>query len=141
ALPEIQEIKQDNFMERLKVSLIEAGDKVYKTNGLLIEQLRKYLDDKTYLENKRIADIIKEIEGQAIRIKDNPPMEKAFLELEDRPLLDFVLERPLFSPPQNPVITDQLIEEGEANIDMANLYEQQYINSEELQANIREMLR
>lgn len=141
ALPEIQRIKQENFIERLKVNLIEAGDKVYKTNGLLIEQLRKYLDDKTYLENKRIAEIIKEIESTAIRIKDNPPAEKAFLELEDKPLLDFFMVRPLFSPPKNPVITDQLIEEGEADIDMANLYEQQYINPEELRAKIREMLR
>jgi hypothetical protein len=141
ALPEIQGIKQENFIERLKVNLIEAGDKVYKSNSLLIEQLRKYLDDKTYLENKRIGDIIKEIEKSAIRIKDHPPGEKAFLKLEDKPQLDFFMERPLFSPPTNPVITKQVIEEGEANVDMTQLYEQLYINPEELKSKIRDMLK
>lgn len=141
ALPEIQSIKQGNFIERLKVNLIGAGDKVYKTNSLLIEQLRKYLDDKTYLENKRIVDIIKEIESNAIRQKDHPPAERYFLELEDKPQLDFFMERPLFSPPKNPVITDHIIEEGKSDVDMTNLYEQLYVNPAELKMKIREMLK
>lgn len=139
-LPEIQGIRQENFIERLKVNLIEAGDKIYQTNSLLVEQLRKYLDDKTYLENKRIADIIKEIESNAIRVKDHPPVEKAFCELEDKPQLDFFLERPLFSPPKNPVIANNTIEEGKALVDMSHLYEQQYIDPEELKLKIRKML-
>jgi hypothetical protein len=128
ALPEIQGIRQENFIERLKVNLIEAGDKIYQTNSLLIEQLKKYLDDKTYLENKRIADIIKKIEINAIRVKDHPPVEKAFCELEDKPQLAFFMERPLFSPPKNPVIANNTIEEGKAHVDMSDLYEQQYID-------------
>jgi hypothetical protein len=140
-MPEIQGIKQERFMERLKVNLIEAGDKVYKTNSLLIEQLRKFLDDKAYLENKRIMDLIREIEGAAIRLKDHPPKEKNFLEIETKASLDFIMERPLFTPPKNPVINEQPVEEGSAEVDMATLYEQLYINPEELKANIREILR
>lgn len=140
-MPEIQGVKQESFMERLKVNLIEAGDKVYKTNSLLIEQLRKFLDDKAYLENKRIMDLIREIEADAIQLKDHPPADKNFMALETKAALDFIMERPLFSPPKNPVISEQLIEEGQADLDMATLYEQLYINPEELKANIREILK
>ncbi len=141
-LPEIQNIKHDDFIERIEVNLIDAGDKVNKTNHQLIEQLRRYLDDKTYLENKRIIEIIREIKSFAIQIKDNPLKNKDFLLLDDRPLIELIMERPPFSVPKNPEIKNIELEEGDADsIDMGVLYKQLYIDQEELKIKIRELLK
>lgn len=141
-LPEVREIQKDkdNLLERLKISLVEAGEKVYKTNASIIEQLRKYLDNRMYLENKRITEIIAQIEKTAVRVKDSPPTERNFLEIDDKPSLEFIMERPLYSPPQNPEINTDDIREGDAQIDTASLYQQLYINPRELEDHIRELL-
>jgi len=141
-LPEVREIQKDkdNLLERLKISLVEAGEKVYKTNASIIEQLRKYLDNRMYLENKRITEIIAEIEKTAVQVKDSPPTKRNFLEIDDKPSLEFIMERPLYSPPQNPEINTDNIREGDAQIDTAALYQQLYINPRELEDHIRELL-
>lgn len=141
-LPEIQNIKHDDFIERIEVNLIDAGDKVNKTNHQLIEQLRRYLDNKTYLENKRIVEIIREIKSFAIQIKDNPPKNKDFLLLDDSPRIELIMERPPFKVPNNPEIKNKELEEGHADsIDIDMLYRQLYINQEELKIKIRELLK
>jgi hypothetical protein len=84
-LPEVQEVKKDDFLDRIKINLIEAGDRVNKTNHQLIEQLRKFLDSKAYLENKRMGEVIREVQALALRVKDNPPRHADFLLLDDRP--------------------------------------------------------
>ncbi len=113
-----------------------------KTNHQLIEQLRRYLDNKTYLENKRIVEIIREIKSFAIQIKDNPPKNKDFLLLDDRPLIELIMERHLFTVPKNPEIKNKELEEGYADsIDMDVLYKQLYIDQEELKIKIRELLK
>ncbi len=141
-LPEIQNIKHDDFIERIEVNLIDAGDKVNKTNHQLIEQLRRYLDNKTYLENKRIVEIIREIKSFALQIKDNPPKNKDFLLLDDRPLIELIMERHLFNVPKNPEIKNIELEEGNADsVDMDVLYKQLYIDQEELKIKIRELLK
>lgn len=141
AMPELRDIRQDDFIERIKVNLVEGGDKVNKTTHQLIGQLRKYLDDKAFLENKRIIEIVAEIKALALSVKQNPPKEKGFLMIDDRPSIDFVMDRSLFNPPRNPVIKDTEFEEGIAENDTEALYRQLYIDPEELRERVREMLK
>ena len=139
-LPEVQEVKKGELLERLKVNLVEAGEKVYNSNGALIEQLRKFLDGKLYLENKRILEIINGIEKQAILIKEYIPKVNDFLTIEGDPDMDFVMERPFFKPPEIVEMTPAEIEQGEANADTTALYQQLHINPETLKTNIRILL-
>lgn len=139
--PEVQEVKKENVLERLKVNLIDAGDKVHRTNHQIIEQLRRFLNSKVYLENKRIMDLIYSIESTAIHMKDNPPVEKDFITIDDKARFELVMDRPIFNPPKMPDIMDYAIEDGEADISTQALYEQLFINTEELRENIRRVLR
>ena len=61
ALEEVKSCQPDELLPKMKYHLLEAGEKVQRTNSRLVEQLRRYLDDQVWLENKRIMDIIKEI--------------------------------------------------------------------------------
>ncbi|MDH4164233.1 MAG: DUF3375 domain-containing protein [Nitrospirota bacterium] len=142
ALPEISDMDHDEFLDRLKVGLIESGDKVNKTTHRLVEQLRKYLDDKAYLENKRIIEIINEIKALAVQVKDRPPANRDFFAIDDKPLVELVMERPLWDVPKNPELNDADFSIGIADgIDTELLYKQLHIDLEELRARIRELLK
>ena len=62
-LEEIRTLSPDPFLAEIKFSLLDAGEKVYKTSNLLVEQLRKYLDDQAYLEDRRIMELVRGIES------------------------------------------------------------------------------
>ncbi len=142
SLPEIQELNDDEFINRLKVGLIESGDKVNKTNHRLIAQLRKYLDDKVALENKRIIEIIREIKSLALQVRNEPPKPRDFFAMDGKPSVDLIMERPLWDVPKNPEITDTDFIDGRGDaIDAGILYKQIFIDQEELKGRIKELLK
>ncbi len=140
ALPEIAELESDDYLPGIKYHLMEAGEKVKRTGAGLVEQLRKFLDDQAWLENKRIMMIIRDIKKHAIEIKNVLPDEKSFTYVDDlRPGIELPMARTLFMPPRRPVI-DAEPEEGSADFDGSALYEQHYVDEMQLQVNIRRAL-
>jgi len=140
-LPEIQEIKKDDTLEGLKIHLIEAGDKVNNTNHILIEQLRKYLNDRIFLENKRIIEIIREIKSIAVQIKNNPPSNKDIITIPGSPQIEMIMERPLWDVSVSPELRKKDIEEGLAElVNTRQLYSQFDIDPELLRTRINELL-
>jgi hypothetical protein len=139
-IPAVESVQGMNVLERLKVDLVEAGDKVNKTTHGLIEQLRKYLDSRVRLENRRIVEIIKDIKKAAVDLKDNPPLRKDFFTIENRPEIEMIMERPEFVPPRIAFISDSMPGEGLAEVDLELLYTQHYIDLEEIQNNIKSMI-
>ena len=140
-LPEIQDIKRDDTLDGLKNHLIEAGYRVNNTNHILIEQLRKYLDDRIYLENKRIIEIIREIKSIAVEIKNNPPSHKEIISIPGRPQIEMIMERPLWDVSVSPELRKDDLEEGSSTlVDTQQLYSLFDINREELKTRIDELL-
>ena len=45
----IRALESDELLPRMKYHLLEAGEKVQRTGALLVEQLRRYLDDRVWL--------------------------------------------------------------------------------------------
>jgi hypothetical protein len=141
ALPEVKKLSNDNFLENMEFNLTEAGEKVNKTNHVMIEQLRRYLADKTYLENKIIMEMINEFKSNALLVKDNPPSGSLFAVIDGDPDIGFVFDRPLYKAKKNPDITIIDIEEGTADsVDTDALYKHIYVDPEELKANIKTLL-
>src|SRR5690606_29978984 len=60
-IPVIQEIKQEQTVDRIKTSLVDAGDKVNRSNDGLIEQLRKFVEQKSLSESRHILQSIEQI--------------------------------------------------------------------------------
>jgi hypothetical protein len=140
-LEAVQSMSPDRFLQHIRYFLLEAGEKVYQTNNLLVEQLRRYLDDQAWLENKRIMEIIKDIEKRAVEIKACAPADSAFTELDDiRPSLEPVMSRSLFNPPKNPLISDEVPIDGEAAVALNALFGQVYVDEQELATNVRRAL-
>ena len=141
SIKEIKEMNPDPFLFDIQYHLLDAGEKVYNTSALLTEQLGKYLDEQTYLENKRIMDLIKKIEKKAIDIRHNPPVKKKFAFMDMvKPQLDSTMTRPLFVPPKTPVVNLAGLKQGSAIIEMAALYKQVYVDVAKLRFNIKNAL-
>jgi hypothetical protein len=142
ALPELQGLQAKSLVPRLKMSLVEAGDRVNKTTDRLIEQLRRFLQSRSFLENKRMAEIITDIEQLALKVKNDPPPGRVFASLEGKALVNLVMDRAPFEPPAVLQLATTNLAQGSAD-DMvtAGLYEQHYVDPAELKARIQELLR
>jgi hypothetical protein len=141
ALPEIREMSPDKGLGRIRFNLLEAGAKVNETCALLVEQLRRFLDDKAWLENRRIMTIIRHIEKKAVAARQQPPAENDFLRINHiRPEIDLSMARGLFRPSRRPLVDDRP-EEGAADFDTPALYDQHFVDEGLLVARIRKALR
>lgn len=58
-LPPIVELKPDARTRRVHYDWLEAGEHTQRTVALLSQQLRRFLDDQAYLENRRIMDLLR----------------------------------------------------------------------------------
>jgi hypothetical protein len=140
-LPAIQKIKSDTTIDRLKTNLVEAGDKVNRTNDGLLEQLRKFVEQKSLLESKRILNSIDRIESLLFELKDSIDTDFPLLMIDGLFKPTFIMERPLFRPPVKILFQDSEIKEGESDAETDALYEQFFIDIELLKANIRALLK
>ncbi len=140
-LEAVREIDPERFLRRIRFYLLEAGEKVHQTNNLLVEQLRKYLDDQAWLENRRIMDLIRGIERRAVAVREHPPEPRDFMVVDElRPNLDLVMARSLFRPPRNPVIAEQALEAGEVEVEVDALFRQTVVDETELEDQVRRLL-
>ncbi|HKK75731.1 MAG TPA: DUF3375 domain-containing protein [Saprospiraceae bacterium] len=141
-LPELEQLRRRSAIPRLKMSLVAAGDRVNQTTDRLVEQLRRFLQSRAVLENKRVAQIITEIEQLAIRVKSEPPGAKQFFAIEHRPDIHLVMDRGPYEPPQVPRLKTRGIELGQGTgVLTTALYEQLYIDPAELRGRIKTLLR
>lgn len=141
SVPELKDYKDNSLVPRLKISLVDAGDRVNKTTDHLVEQLRKFIELKVYLENRRITEIIKDIEESALVVKENPPRGNRFTELDDKPGISLVMDRKPYDPPKNPDVDSGDLEEGVAGSDSSALFEQLYVDPVAIRERIRLLLR
>jgi hypothetical protein len=140
-LPAIKQLKSDVTIDRLKTNLVEAGDKVNRTNDGLLEQLRKFVEQKSLLESKRILNSLEWIETHLLEMKDSIDTNFPLLTIDGLFKPSFIMERPLFKPPVKVIFQDAEITEGESTEETDALYEQFFIDIELLKENIRLLLK
>lgn len=140
-LEEIRDLHPDPFLEKIRYSLLEAGEQAYKTANQLVEQLRRFLDDQAWLENRRIMELIKDIEKQAVAVKDNPPPDRFFASISQvKPTLDLPMSRNLFTPPRGIRLEEIPVEDGASDLAADLLYEQIYVDEQRLRSQIQRLL-
>lgn len=118
-----------------------AGERTQSTVRLLSEQLRKFLDDQAWLENRRIMDLIAGIQSRAIDLKHHDA-DGLTTELDAAgPTIVLPTERPLFAPQRQIQIDSAIAESHDIELDAAALYEQVYVDSRELASSVQGSLR
>jgi hypothetical protein len=140
ALAAVKELAPDRRLLRIHYDWMQAGEVAQRTVARLSEQLRRYLDDQAWLENRRIMQLLRGIEQSALTARDRAP-EGPFLSLDEpRPALEMAIDRPLYAPPLKARITDQYLLEGSTDVPADALYGQIYVDKTRLAAQVRQAL-
>jgi flagellar motility protein MotE (MotC chaperone) len=140
ALPPIVAMHPETRLRRVHYDWLEAGEHTQRTVARLSKQLRRFLDDQAWLENRRIMDILHEIEAKALAVREVLPSGDFMPLAETAVRIELPLERPLYRPPVKPVIAGVAVDEGDAPVDIAPLYAQVVVDKAELSRNIRQEL-
>jgi hypothetical protein len=140
ALPPVAELKPDARTRRVHYDWLEAGEHTQRTVAFLSQQLRRFLDDQAWLENRRIMDILRGVEAKALAVRDTPPPGEMMTIADTAAGIELPMERPLYAPALKPRITSVSIEAGDADIDAAALYSQVVVDKARLAWHIRHVL-
>ncbi len=140
-LPEIRDLEDSELFGRIRFQLINAGERANETRGQLVEQLRKFLDEQTWLENKRIMEIIRQVERKAVAVRKKPPRETDFIHIDRvKPDISLPMARGLFQPSVKIRLDDE-IAEGKGDFKTTILFEQQYVDKKKLIQQVRRSLK
>lgn len=120
--------RQRSVVPRLKTMLVEAGDRVNRTTDRLIEQLRRFLSSRVYLENKRASEVIERIEQMALRLRDNQPKGREFTWIDGKPAVHLPMDRAPFQPSERVHILTDAPDTGDpSEVTADGLFSQHYI--------------
>ncbi|HCF29529.1 MAG TPA: DUF3375 domain-containing protein [Cyanobacteria bacterium UBA11049] len=144
-LEELRPLSQEYaLLRRIERSLIDAGQRIVQTNHLLAEKLRQMLDEDNLSENRRVAELIAEVQRLALQVASQPLVEGDFLVLEGEPNVNLVMARPLhpLQASDTPTFSIDFNDLPEENLDeeIADLYHQFYVDEAALAQRIAQVL-
>ena len=140
-LPAVAELRPDARTRRVHYDWLEAGEHTQRTVAQLSQQLRRFLDDQAWLENRRIMDILHGIEAKALAVRDAPPPGNEVMSIADTAAaIELPMERPLYTPPIKPSIADLVLEAGDEDVDAAVLFSQVVVDRAQRARHIRHAL-
>jgi len=99
---------------------------------LLSEQLRRFLDDRVWIENRRVFDLLRSIEAKALQIRD---LQAPGIEMHlDEPKVPVALptERPLYRRVRSTLLDPGIVEPGDDDFDTSVLLDQIHIDRDAL---------
>ncbi|MEC5387743.1 DUF3375 domain-containing protein [Uliginosibacterium sp. H3] len=140
ALPAVADLSPDIRTRRMHYDWMEAGEHTQRTVANLSQQLRRFLDDQAWLENRRIMDILHGIESKALSLRDTPPVGDVMEVPELTVDIELPMERPLFTPAIKPIIANLALQVGDENIDPSALFDQVVVDKTRLARHIRHAL-
>jgi hypothetical protein len=130
----------DPRLRHVHFDWLAAGERTQATVRTLSEQLRRFLDDRVWLENRRIVEILRGIEGRAFELRahfaDLPGTELD----EAAPRVVLPMERRLYAPRRKTPIDSAGIEAGTGDFDSGALFDQVYVDPVELAEGVRTAL-
>lgn len=140
ALDAVRELGPDRRLLRVHYDWLDAGEVAQRTVARVSEQLRRYLDDQAWLENRRIVQLIRGIEQRALGLRERVP-EGVVTEIDaPGPELGLPLERPLFTPLREACLSSDGLIEGEQDFASDALFEQIHVDKALLRSHINRAL-
>lgn len=132
---------RDGRMRHVHHDWLDAAERTQQNVRLLSEQLRRFLDDQVWLENRRVMDILRSIEGRALALREVSRPTVSMDLAAATPTLRLPMERPLYRPSAGVTLDSSAVAPGDADVDVTALFEQVYVDPALLAANVRSRLR
>jgi hypothetical protein len=140
ALAPVAELAPDARLKRVHYDWLEAGEHAQRTVALLSQQLRRFLDDQAWLENRRIMEMLRGIEAAALALREAPPAGEFMSIADTAASIELPMERPLHTPAVKTALARLQLEAGDEDVDAAALYSQFVIDKGALAQHIRQAL-
>ena len=134
---------RDTRLKHVHYDWLDAAERTQATVRQLSEQLRRFLDDQVWFENRRVIEILRGIESHALSLREQPSIPVT-MELDaPGPKLSLPMERPLYTRARKPHVSSDDVHEAEASdeTDMTALFEQVYVDPGPLRAQVHRALR
>jgi hypothetical protein len=141
ALEPVSALNPDPRTRRIHHDWLEAGEHAQRTVAQLSHQLRRFLDDRAWLENRRIMDLLRGIESHALALREEPPSGEVMTVDAMAADIRLPLERPLHMPAVRLTLQDVRVEEGDGEaVDPSALYALSVVDSAALTRHVRQAL-
>jgi hypothetical protein len=132
--------EHDSRLARIHFDWIDASERTQSTVRSLSEQLRRFLDDQVWIENRRVFDLLRGIEARALELRDLPAPEVT-TELDDTKVTVVLpFERPLYRSSRPEPLAGGAVEAGDGDFDSSALLDQIHVDREALVARVRRSL-
>lgn len=139
-LTAIEELGADPRIRNVHHGWAEAADRTQQTVRQISEQLRRFTDDQIWQENRRVLDLVREIEGTALRVRDGATPEFG-LELEETGVeISLPTERPLHSVRPAAEVDSLLPPAEPEDVDTSALTDQVIVDAARLATRIRALI-
>ncbi len=141
SLPAVAALAPEPRLRRVHHDWLEAGEHTQRTVAQLSQQMRRFLDDRAFLENRRILDLLHGIESKALALREAQPRGPVMHVDAMAASVELPLERPLFAPVSRSRLADLVVAAADDDIDTTPLFEHVVVDRARLRAIVHRALR
>ncbi len=135
----IEAVDADRRLRTIHHDWSEAAERTQITVRQISEQLRRFLDDQVWLENRRVLELVRAVEAAALASRDNPP--PFGLDVDQFGVgISLPFERPLYDALPTANVDSVLDPEADAAVDVTALFNQTFVDQARLADNVRSVV-
>ncbi len=136
----VRSFDPERRLRHLKYELLASGEKITQVTSRLVEQLRRFIDDRVWIENRRILQLCKGIEKQALEIRENQPGKRSFVSLPgEKAAIRSIASKRLYRPKEKQQFIEEIILR-EHSVDLESFYHQCFVDEALLRRHIDTLL-
>ncbi len=139
-LPAVQAMEPEPRLRRVHYDWLDAGEHTQRTVAQLSQQLRRFLDDQAWLENRRIMELLQGIEARSLRVREQAPSGEWMTIEASSATIELPLERPPHQPTAPVALAEVALSVGDDAMATDALFDQIVVDRPRLQRQIRQAL-
>lgn len=123
----------DQRLARVHYDWIDASERTQGTVRQLSEQLRRFLDDQVWLENRRVFDLLRSIEAAAVAVREVADVPVTTTVDALRPRVVLPMERPLYRRTRTEALDGgPLVAPADEVLDTSSMFDQLHVDRQAL---------
>ncbi|MEP7331271.1 MAG: DUF3375 domain-containing protein [Terracoccus sp.] len=132
----IAQLDADRRLRTVHHDWSEAAERTQQTVRQISEQLRRFLDDRVWLENRRVLELVRSVEAAALSVRDAPPAVGLVVD-EPGVTITLPFERPLHDARPAAEVNSLLAPADDEDLDVDSLFGQTFVDHARLAENVR----
>jgi flagellar motility protein MotE (MotC chaperone) len=132
---------RDSRLKHIHYDWLDAAERTQGTVRQLSEQLRRFLDDQVWFENRRVIEILRGIEAKALKVREIRALPVTTELDAPHPSITLPMERPLYVRAEKARLDSDNVQNATEQADASALFEQVYVDPGPLRAEIHRALR